>query len=47
MATAVEIYAGDFFRLIKPKPNTKVYDLCNKHFNRTAHYKHLKKNNNS
>ena len=30
MATAVEIYAGDFFRLIKPKPNTKVCDLCNK-----------------
>ena len=44
MATEIQIYVGDFFRLIEAKTNNKYCDVCSKHFNRTAYYKHIKSN---
>ena len=44
MATAIEIYAGDFLRLFEAQPNIKLCYVCNRQFNRTAYYEHLKRN---
>ena len=30
MATTVEVYAGEFFRLFETKPNTKFCVVCNR-----------------
>ena len=39
MTTTVEVYAGNFFRKIDAKRNTKFSDLCNRFFKRTAFYR--------
>ena len=44
IATAVEIYAGNFFKVIETKPNTNFFDVSNGHFHEISDYKHLKRN---
>ena len=38
MTTAVEIYAGDFFKILEASSITKFSDICNRHFIKTAYY---------
>ena len=44
MATAVEVYAGNFFTIIGAKRIARFCEVCNKHYKRTAFYKDLKRN---
>ena len=44
MTTTVQVYAFDFFRLIKAEPNTKFCDMFIRRFDRTAFYRRTKLN---
>ena len=44
MTATVETYAGNLFRLIEAKSNTKFCDICNGQFIRTAYYREIKSN---
>ena len=41
--TESEIYVGKIFRRIEAKSNVKLCEVCNRHYNETAYYKHFKR----
>ena len=47
MTATLEVNVPDFFNLFEAKWNTKVCDICNEHFKRTAYGKHKKSNKSS